>query len=221
MSRFRLRLAIALLTFTVGVAATALWAISRKPFPAMSKRAEISSVPVSQKAEPQLRPVAGDRFEPLFADTINERAKEANLSPFKSEKLNCDDLEFRVWVGFGKKPLEGFVIKRIGSQWEGTFLESINPTTKPPYRKRLSSPKSGWEQFWIQLVDEGLLTLPDSSHLKNEVLVNDGTSYVVEVKKDGAYRTYAYMNPDYQKWQEAKQMLRMANILYTDFGIDR
>jgi len=64
-------------------------------------------------------------------------------------------------------------------------------------------------------------TLPDSSQLKDEQIVHDGTSYVVEVKKDGVYRKYAYGNPDYQPWPEAKQMLRIASILYTGFGIER
>jgi hypothetical protein len=182
---------------------------------------ENSSAPLSQKIALQLKPVSGDRSEPLFADTINERAKAANLSPLKSEDLNVDDLELRVWVGFGKKPLEGFVIRRADGQWGGTFLESMNATTKPPFRRKLSSPEYGWEQLWSQLVASGLFTLPDSSQLKDEVGVLDGTSYVVEVKKDGVYRTYTYLNPDYQRWPEAKQMLRIASILYTGFRIER
>lgn len=186
-----------------------------------SQKHENVSVPIAQKVKPQLKPVAGDQSEPLFAETINERAKEANLSSLKSKKLSGDDLEFRVWVGFGKKPVEGFVIKRTDEQWEGTFLESINLTTKPPHRKQLSFPNSGWEQFWSQVVDAGLLTLQDSSQFKDEVQVADGTSYVVEIKEGDAYGTYAYMNPDYQKWTEAKQMLRIADILYTEFDTKR
>jgi hypothetical protein len=164
----------------------------------------------------QLRPVSGDRSEPLFAETINEMAEAANLSPLKPEELNGDDLEFRVWVGFGKKPLEGFVIRHAGGSWEGTFLSA---TVKSPDQRQLSSPESGWEQMWSQLVASGLLKLPDSS--KDAFHVLDGTSYVVELKKDGVYRTYAYPNPDYERSQEAKQMLRIAAILYTGFGIER
>ena len=174
----------------------------------------------AEKTHAQLKPFANYEFDLLFAD-INERAKAANLSPLDSEELTGDDLEFRVWVGFGKKPLEGFVISRADGRWKGTFLESMNATTKPPYRRELPSPGTGWEQLWSQLVASGLLTLPDSSQLKDEQIVHDGTSYVVEVKKDGVYRTYAYGNPDYQPWPEAKQMLRIASILYTGFGIER
>jgi len=156
----------------------------------------------------------------LFAESINKRAKQASLPRLKSKNLSEDDIEFRVWVGFGKKPLEGFVISRIDGHWGGVFLESMNFTNKPPYRRELS-PKPGWEKMWSQLVDAGLLTLPDSSQLKDEVRVEDGTSYVVEVKQGGVYRTYAYMNPDYQKWKEAKRMLRIADLLYKGYGIKR
>lgn len=51
--------------------------------------------------------------------------------------------------------------------------------------------------------------------------MKDGTSYVVEVKEDNTYRTYAYLNPDYQKSSEAEQMLKVADILYAEFGINR
>jgi hypothetical protein len=185
-----------------------------------SQKQENSSAPASRKAEPQLAPLAGDRSEPLFADSINERAKQASLPRLRSKNLSEDDIEFRVWVGFGKKPLEGFVISRIDGQWRGVFLESMNFTNKPPYRRELS-PKPGWEKLWRQLVDARLLTLPDSSQLKDEVRVKDGTSYVVEVKQGGVYRTYGYMNPSCQKWKEAKRMLRIADLLYKGFGLKR
>ena len=185
-----------------------------------SQKQENSSAPTSRMVEPQLAPVAGDRSEPLFPEAIHERTEKANLPPLKSKNLSGDDIEFRMWVVFGEEPLEGFVVSRIGGRWGGTFLESINLTTRPPYRRELS-PKNGWEKLWSQLVDAGLLTLPDSSQLKDAVEVIDGTSYVVEVRQGSVYRTYAYVNPYYQKWREAKQMLKMANILYKEFGIER
>jgi len=43
----------------------------------------------------------------------------------------------------------------------------------------------------------------------------------VELKKDGFYRTYFYGNPNYQEWKEARQMLKIADLLYTRFGVER
>jgi len=150
-----------------------------------------------------------------------EMAKRANLPPLKSKNLSEDDIEFRVWASFGKKPLECFVISHIDGLWGGVFLEAINRINKPPYRSELRSPKPGWEQLWSKLVDAGLLTLPDSSQWENGVRIKDGTSYVVEVKQGSVYRTYSYSDPSYQKWKEAKRMLRIADLLYKGFGIKR
>lgn len=103
-----------------------------------------------------LRPVPGDTPEPLFASTISARAREANLGSLRRKDLHGDGSELRVWVGFGKKPLEGFIINRSGEHWEATFLESINRTTHPPYQKRLTEPRSGWKQLWSRLVAAGV-----------------------------------------------------------------
>jgi len=185
-----------------------------------SQKQENSSALAFQKPEPKLEPVDGDQFAPLVDESILERGKQANLPPLKSKYLSEDDIEFRVWCSFGKKPLEGFVIRRIDGQWKGVFLEAMNDINKPPYRRELS-PKPGWERLWSRLVDAGLLTLPDSSQWKREATKKDGTSYVVEVKQGSVYRIYSYSDPSDQKWKEAKRMLRIADLLFKGFGIKR
>jgi hypothetical protein len=182
--------------------------------------AEVTPHPFSQVQE-HLKPVPGDTPELLFASTITRRAKQAGPVALKNKHLPADGLEFRVWVGFGKKPLEGFIVSRLGNSRQATFLESINQTTHPPYRKQFSEAKSGWAQFWNQLLAEHLLSLPDRAQLKDEERLFDGTSYVVDLKENLTYRTYAYMNPDYQKWPEARRMVKIAKILYSEFGIKR
>lgn len=177
-----------------------------------------TSIPV--KARPQLVPVAGDSRDPHFDESVMERAHQANLTSLRWKKRAVEDMEVRVWVGFGLKPIEAFIILRTGEKWEGTFLESVSRVNKPPFSQPLM-PQTGWEQTWSDLIAAGLYTLPDSPQLKDEVLVEDGTSYVVEIKQGKVYRTYSYMNPDYQKWPEAKQMLRIADILYRGVAVER
>jgi hypothetical protein len=110
------------------------------------------------------------------------------------------------------------VVNRTGGKWQAIFLRSITGTAKPPHQVQLAAPKSGWQELWKQLSGAGFLTLPDFSELEDMIEVFDGTSYVIEVKSDGKYQTYAYLNPDYQKWEEAKQMLKIAKILYSEFN---
>ncbi|MGI8554788.1 MAG: hypothetical protein ACR2LT_00295 [Pyrinomonadaceae bacterium] len=84
----------------------------------------------------------------------------------------------------------------------------------------MQTPKSGWENFWERITDEGVLTLPDSSELKDEKLIEDGTSFVVETNFGGNCRTYHYNNPDYQNFKEAKQMSKIGNIIAEGFDLE-
>ena len=50
-------------------------------------------------------------------------------------------------------------------------------------------------------------------------MINDGMSYVVEFNSNGTYRTYLYDNPGYAKCDEAKQMIKIANIVSEEFDV--
>jgi hypothetical protein len=41
----------------------------------------------------------------------------------------------------------------------------------------------------------------------------------VEVNKDKAYRTYMYDHPNHAKCDEAKQMLKVGEIIAEEFGV--
>lgn len=162
------------------------------------------------------------RWEPIYFEGINERARLAKLPELKTFALGDNDLEVRVWIGFGVIPLEGIVIRRTNGTWTAIHLPSIHGGSDPRDSvKILPPPDSGWTAMWNRVTEEGILTLPDSSQLSGEVRVLDGESFVVEIKTDGNYRTYLYPNPDQQKWEEAKRMLEIVEILSSEFHIDR
>ncbi|MGI8656885.1 MAG: hypothetical protein ACR2LC_16895 [Pyrinomonadaceae bacterium] len=180
------------------------------------------STPVLQKKDvpsiqgnEQLRVRAPETtWEPVYFAEIDKLAKTAKLSNLKATTLPTDDLEIRFWGGFGITALQGFAIKRSAGTWSALHV------TDPQYKhvKYLAVPKSGWETLWKRLVDQSILTLPDSSQLEDEVHLKDGISYVVEINMDGAYRTYHYQNPQEQKWNEAKQIVKINSILYEEFS---
>jgi hypothetical protein len=196
------------LSFSVQIKAQSS-ALKAKPLPKPSPQSEGEKIKLPVRK----------RTELLFANSINERAEKSKIALLQQKKIADNDLEFRVWIGFGLRPLQGFVISRTNGKWEGIFLKSISRATKSPYYLQLSTPKSGWEDLWKQLTEAGFLTLPDFSELDDMVKVFDGTSYVVETKFASNYQTYAYLNPKYQRWKEAKQMLKIADILYSEFNV--
>ncbi len=112
-------------------------------------------------------------------------------------------------------------IRRDAGRCSAVHLESIlKKHPRNNLQKELQITKSDWENFWKRLADEGILTLPDSSELKNERLIEDGVSFVVETNTNGIYRTYHYNNPDWQTWKEAKQLMKISNIIAEEFDLE-
>ena len=164
--------------------------------------------------------VPKETWEPIFFKSIDERATIANLKTLRAASLPDNDLEVRVWHGFGLTALEGFVLKRAAGEWSAIHLDGIHSNLpRSEYEKRLQTPKSGWEECWRRLEEAGILTLPDASAIGCSAMINDGMSYVVEFNSNGTYRTYLYDNPGYAKCDEAKQMIKIANIVSEEFDV--
>src|SRR5438552_13800836 len=147
----------------------------------------------------------------LFLESINQLATAAGWNSLREATLPAESLEVRAWIGFGLSPLQGYSLRQDGSRWTGRYIiESFQQTNWVTARD--ITPKSGWERFWNRLVQLNLLTLPDSSTLRGEEMVMDGVSYVVEINRDGRYRTYEYGNPQEQKWPEAKKIISIVQM---------
>jgi hypothetical protein len=117
-----------------------------------------------------------------------------------------------------KKPLQGYALRQDGSRRIGTYLMDNYQQTNAVTLYDLS-PNSDWDKLWSRLVQLKLLSLPDSSKLRGERRLFDGFSYVVEINRDGGYRTYQYGNPQEQTWSEAKEIISMAQTLQDEFSI--
>ena len=118
--------------------------------------------PATVRKEFQLN-VPKDTWEPIFFKAIDERAKRGHLRTLRSGALPGDDLEVRVWHGFGLTALQGFVLKRTGDQWSAIHLSGIvRDAPSLESQKTLQPPKSGWDRCWQRLQDAGILSLPDA-----------------------------------------------------------
>jgi hypothetical protein len=219
MPKLTIRLAVAVLTFLIGVSATLVWFINRTSKKDIPQTKDNVSVVQEKQALRLIVPDAS--WEPIFFKAINERIDEASMQSLRTVLLpGDDDLEVRVWVGFGQNGIDGLVLRRLTSQWSGLHLHGMFGNYPPnKYQQNLAVPKSGWEGAWQRLVNAGILTLPDATTVQCSTLINDGMSYVVEINMDKTYRTYLYDNPKYAKCSEAKQMIRIGNIIAEEFGL--
>lgn len=162
------------------------------------------------------------KWEPSFFEEIQQRSHKAGLSILKSTALPKGDLEVRLWIGFGTDPLRGFVISRTNGLWAATYLMPIDPKyPQHNYQQNLPTPKDGWETFWNRLANKGILTLPDSSKLGDQIVFPDAQYSVVEVNTGEVYRAYKYAAPEYQRQAEAKRMAAIIRLIFTEFGIEK
>jgi hypothetical protein len=151
---------------------------------------------------------------------IDKIAERNGLSKLRETILPENDLEIRIWVGFGKYGNDALIIKRNLGNWSAVSLKQMICHAENRGKTNLQTPKSGWEATWQKLVEAGILTLPDSSKLKSRNYVIDGKSYVVETNSDYLYRTYEYSQPDDQKGIEATQIVKIGQIIVDEFGLE-
>jgi len=185
------------------------------------------SLPMTQQIEPPIRPAANQfklivpksSWEQIYFEEINKRAHIANLQRIRVA-LPKDDLELRLWNGFGLTALEGFVLRRRAGEWSAIHLEGIHRRLpSQEYQKQLPAPKSGWNEAWRKLVEMGVASLPDAEEINCSGGALDGMSYVVELNYERTYRTYMYDNPSYAKCQQAKRMIAIGNFIAAEFAV--
>ena len=217
MRKLTICLIVALLTFLLGITAATVWLAKRQSVVSEPQKNVVTVTPEKQGLSLNIPRAT---WEPIFFESINERASVAKLPNLRTALLPNNDLEVRIWVGFGLTALEGLVLRRVDSQWSATHLEGIHSRLpKSEYQKRLQTPKSGWDASWQRLIDAGILTLPDASEVQCNAGVLDGMSYVIEINMNKTYRTYMYDNPNYAKCNEAKQMIKIGDIRVEEFGV--
>lgn len=201
MRKLTIRLIAASLTFLVGITAATVWLIKRQPPP---EKARV------------IKPQA--KWEPIFFREINSVAKLSAQTDLRQAILAEGDVEMRMWWGFGLEPLEGIILRHIAGQWSAIHVKAdrYSDPTRAIW-KTLSTPKSGWDACWERLVDAGILELPDAQEVNCSVDGFDGIAFIVETNTGQEYRTYRYGNPTLAQCKEAKQMVKITEIIDQEF----
>ena len=64
----------------------------------------------AQRTDREDSRVDKNHWEAIFFPEINERARLAKLTDLRGTLLKKNDLELRIWIGFGPVALKGFVL---------------------------------------------------------------------------------------------------------------
>ena len=183
---------------------------------ACSQSPTIRTVPLNNAPTP----VPERTPDEFISRDIDRVAKLAGFATLKTMHQDHGDVEVRVWYGFGLFALEGFVIKRNNNQWSAYHLKADHYSlvyTKRVALLQLPSPKSGWEQCWLQLANGGVLSLPSGTEGPDP----DVEAFYVETLDSGAYRNYQYITPEYSDTPNAKLMLAIGDIIADEFVLKR
>lgn len=151
---------------------------------------------------------------------LDDYANHYGFPKLRETMLPEDDLEVRIWVGFGRYGEDGLILKRTWGIWSAVNLRQMICHLEEKGRYDLSAPKSGWKALWQKLVEAEILTLPDDSKLDYESGIIDGKSYVVETNYDNLYRMYYHNNPHIEKFREAERMVKIGQVIADEFGLE-
>lgn len=140
----------------------------------------------------------------------------SGLEPLRNKPLRPDEVEIRLWRGFGLHELEVVVLNNRDGIWKGKHLLGNDYVEITDVKVvELPEPKLGWERFGHKLVELGIVDLPTS--YDDECLSGiDGTSNVVEVSKQGSYRIYMYRE-DAQNCMDGQKLDVIAEFVGIQF----
>lgn len=188
---------IAALTFAFGISTVVMWFYYIE----------------SQKVKVEL-PDA--HWEKLFFELINRTTEIGGLEKLREISLKDGDFEVRVWRGFGLGDFEGVILKRTNNQLKAFHVKAdhyVEP--QQVVTKELNPPKSGWDSFWKNITELGLLKLRDPSEKNCEDDGIDGTGYVVEINQNKIYRTYKIRESG--KCNGVRQMENIDDLIGEEF----
>lgn len=110
-----------------------------------------------------------------------------------------DSLQIRIWIDCGYKAASLIVIERTKNKWDATFYfftahydEDFNLSIQNLETER-KSPKSGWKNFSDNLLNTGLIDLPDfTKFLSKYNYPTHADETLVEIGTPKKYRLYVY-----------------------------
>jgi hypothetical protein len=178
----------------------------------------ITTFASGQPVFPQTRIVPDSGWVKIYYEAIDELTKRMGLAPLRSIQIKSDDLEIRIWSGFGGSGITGEAIKRTNDKWSSISMvipsggESVDG--QPVEQKLKTAPDSiDWPVVWEKLERAGINEIRDDSEIQRCSRTLDGISYVVEIARSDFYRTYHVANPRLDRSEDGDRFLNILSIL--------
>lgn len=123
-----------------------------------------------------------------------EYRTDHHLPPLEGARLPEHDIEVRIWYGFGLASTQLLRLERKGGRWTATHYQSRYSNGTLPLPTVL--PDAAWSMRWAVALENGLLTLPRFPEARGRRVIEDGTSYIVEILEGTKYYVAEVDNPE-------------------------
>lgn len=143
---------------------------------------------------------------------IDPITKSINVPPLRRVELKPHDVEVRLWVDNELGNRRGYILRRRADEWTGLTIITTNfdsAHARFTYRSiPMATPPNGFDDLWHQLLVHEVLTLGHCYETRE-----GEATYVFEVRKGDAYRTYSYSDPASSQCAGAKEVLVIDQLL--------
>lgn len=186
----------------------------------------VAVIPVKVPAFPTPEKVNKEDF--LRKEKLT-RLKEFGLYDLEKRQLTKDDLEIRVWqinslfmtMYKSLAVIESvFILRQTNGNWSAEVVRNTikgKSDVEKLIKTKLDAPKSGWENVWLNLIDNEFLTFPDS--VSGEVdYGTDASIFITETKVDGIFKTYEHAGNG--EVREVRHAARILNIIAEEFNLE-
>jgi len=107
---------------------------------------------------------------------------------------------------------ETLVMRQIGGKWSAMLIG--DDARFSCLYQRSVRPKSEWNQLWNTLLSKGLTEIDD---LQQNLMVEDGDGFNVEITYQGTLKRYSIPQPEFQTSPSAKQILDISDLISREF----
>ncbi len=151
-------------------------------------------------------------------------AARAGLEKLQTLILDPDDLEVRLWAGFGLFGEWGYVLRRENGLWIPLFIqEEEQPRNLGAFRISIERPAAryaksdvNWSDVWDQLIEAEILEINSGVNR----LGFDGFHVVLEVHLGDTYRTFVFNFPNGRETLDDRRIMNIHNIIAEAFGLN-
>lgn len=148
-----------------------------------------------------------------FSKIVDKILVNSSKKSSSKQKLSGEELEIRIWCGFGARPIRGISLQNKKRIFSAIYFDELGES------KYLTPPLSGWDVLWNKLNDLNILDLPNDNEVGAVEPFPDSEVVFVEIFNNQGYRSYSYNYPCYSKITEGKKVVQIMKTISDELKV--